>query len=149
MIHRFAQFCYIISAANRAIVKIERDEMEARGYKGPFAQYLVVLCNYPDGLTSAQLSEVCDRDKAAVSRAVAEMEEMGLVYRLGNRYRAQVCLTDEGREVAQYVCERAVVAVTEAGKGLSDADRKVFYAALQSITDNLQTLSRDGLPREE
>ena len=75
MIHRFAQFCYIISAANRAIVKIERDEMEARGYKGPFAQYLVVLCNYPDGLTSAQLSEVCDRDKAAVSRAVAEMEE--------------------------------------------------------------------------
>ena len=42
--------------------------LEKYGYKGAFAQYLVVLASHPEGLTSAQLCEQSDRDKAAVSR---------------------------------------------------------------------------------
>jgi len=35
-----------------------------------------------------------------------------------------------------------------AGAGLSDAKREVFYTALEQITENLQTLSKNGLPGE-
>ena len=81
MIGRYQQFSYIVSVINRQIQKIERDEMEKYGYKGAFAQYLMAMRRNPNGVTSAQLSEMCDKDKAAVSRVITEMIEKGLVVR--------------------------------------------------------------------
>lgn len=62
-------------------------------------------------------------------------------------YRALLKLTDEGKAAARHVQERAALAVELAGAGLSDADREVFYRALELITANLQTLSKEGLPQ--
>ena len=81
MISRFEQFLYIISKIHRQIQKIERAEMVKQGYKGAFAQYLATLRRYEEGLTSSELCEICDKDKAAVSRIIAEMEEKGLIER--------------------------------------------------------------------
>ena len=146
MLHRFSQFCFGISAIQRSIQKIERDEMESRGFKGAFAQYLVVMVQYPDGVTASQLCDLCDRDKAAVSRAVTEMEERGLITRQGKSYRARLFLTPLGEETARFVCSRAVVAVAEAGKGLSEEERAAFYRVLERIAANLQEICKDGLP---
>jgi len=146
MLSRFTEFCSSISAINRAIQKIEREEMEHYGNKGAYAQYLVAMIRYPEGMTASQLCELCDRDKAAVSRAVSEMEEKGLITREDSQYRAKLFLTETGRQAAQFVCDRAVVAVTEAGKGLGDEERSNFYSALHLIAANLQSLSKDGLP---
>ena len=71
MLRRFEEFCAIISSIQHHIQKIERDEMEKYGLKGPYAQYLVTMSRCPEGITAAQLSEMCDKDKAAVSRALA------------------------------------------------------------------------------
>lgn len=146
MLDRFEQFSAAISAIYRDIQKIEKDEMDRLGYKGAFAQYLVLLCRHPDGLTAAEICELCDRDKAAVSRVMAEMEEKGLVTRTGSAYRAKLALTELGQDAADFVACRAEIAVLEAGKGLSDRDRIIFYDALSRIATNLHTLSEDGLP---
>lgn len=146
MLDRFEQFSAAISAIYRDIQKIIKDEMDRLGYKGAFAQYLVLLRRYPEGLTAAEICELCDRDKAAVSRAMAEMEEKALVARSGSAYRAKLFLTELGLDAADFVACRAEVAVLEAGKGLSDRDRIIFYEALSRISDNLQTLSKQGLP---
>lgn len=109
--------------------------------------YLTVLRHHSDGLTAAQLCELCSRDKADVSRSVAVMEEKGLVQRAGdNGYRAKLLLTQSGKEAADHVCRRASLAVELAGKDISDSDRDVFYDALTSITNNLKALCREGLP---
>ena len=79
MLNRFEQFSYVVSGINRYIQKIERDEMEKFGYKGSYAQYLVVLERFDEGVTMSKLCELCDRDKAAVSRVITEMEGKGLV----------------------------------------------------------------------
>jgi len=146
MLERFEQFSAAISAIYRDIQKIEKSEMDRLGYKGAFAQYLVLLRRHPDGLAAAEICELCDRDKAAVSRVMAEMEDKGLVTRTGNAYRAKLTLTELGHDAADYVACRAEVAVLEAGKGLSDRDRTIFYEALACISTNLQTLSDQGLP---
>ena len=146
MLDRFEQFSAAISAIYRDIQKIEKDEMDRLGYKGAFAQYLVLLWRHPDGLTAAEICELCDRDKAAVSRVMAEMEEKGLVTRTGSAYRAKLALTELGQDAADFVACRAEIAVLEAGKGLSDRDRIIFYDALSRIATNLHTLSEDGLP---
>lgn len=149
MLRRFEEFCAIISSIQHHIQKIERDEMEKYGLKGPYAQYLVTMSRCPDGITAAQLCELVDRDKAAVSRALAELERRALVTReMANdtAYRALIKLTEEGKSAARYVCDKVKAAVEIAGKGLNDQDRLVFYANLRRIADNLRSIGETGLP---
>jgi DNA-binding MarR family transcriptional regulator len=149
MLDRFEQFSYSISNIYKHVAKIEREEMEKYGLRGAYAQYLVTMTHYPDGITSSKLSEICDRDKAAISRIVCEMEDKGLVVRQTDRdnmYRAKLILTDEGKRAAEYVCERAEKAVNAAGQGLGEEERKIFYGALAIIEANLRRISRDGIP---
>lgn len=151
MISRYEQFAFAISSIHRCIQKIERDEMEKRGYKGVFAQYLAAMYRHPEGLTSMQLSEICDKDKAAVSRAVGEMIDMKLVYRQSvsdhdSRYRALLLLTQEGQTAAQYVCNRAQAAVDFVGSDLNEQNREIFYSAMAMIAENLETACEKGLP---
>ena len=145
MLSRFEAFTGYISAINRYIQKIERDEMEKYGLKGSYAQYLVAMDNHADGLSAAELCDICDRDKAAVSRIISEMESRGLVIRSDSLYRAKLRLSEEGRKAAAFVRDRAKTAVEMAGKGLNDNDRQSFYAALGLISNNLQRICREGL----
>ena len=85
MVSRFEHFSSSISCIYRYIQKIERIEMEKYGLKGPYAQCLLAMRRYPEGITAARLCEVCDKDKAAVSRMVAELEEKGLITRFATQ----------------------------------------------------------------
>ena len=107
MLDRFEQFSYSIYNIYKYITKIERDVMEKYGLRGAYAQYLVIMSRFPEGITSSKLSEICDKDKAAISRIVCEMENKGLIRRetdKANLYRAKLVLTEEGHKAAQYVC---------------------------------------------
>lgn len=149
MIDRFEQFVSYISAIHRDIQRIEREEMEKLGLKGAYAQYLVAMQRYPEGITAADLCEVCDKDKAAVSRAVTEMEKRGLLSRLTdreNQYRAMLRLTEAGRSAAEYVCRKAVSAVQIAAEEIDDETRKALYRALRSVSRQMQYICREGLP---
>ena len=148
MLRRFEQFCTSAFSIYRSILKIERMEMEKFGLKGPHAQCLLNMARHPEGITAAQLCTLCDKDKAAISRTVAELENADMLVRHcsgNNRYRAQLVLTEKGYEAAAQVAERAKYAVEQAGSGLSDEQRAVFYYALGLIADNLQNICDDGL----
>lgn len=149
MLNRFEQFTSAISALCRDVQKIERDEMEKQGLRGAFAQYLLAISRYPEGITASALCEVCDKDKAAVSRVIGEMESKGLLKKISDgtsQYRAKLILTPAGEEAAAFVRERASIAVEMAGSGLSDDDRMAFYKALELISANLQKICKNGIP---
>ena len=147
MVDRFAQFVAGISCISRCIQKIERDVMVHYGLKGPHAQYLIAMSRYPDGVTATQLSSLCEKDKAAVSRAVSELEKNGLIHRAGegNSYRAMLTLTVQGKKAADQLIRQAEIAVEQAGHGLTDDARATFYSAFNLIVSNLQRISEDGL----
>ena len=147
MVSRFEHFSSSISCIYRYIQKIERIEMEKYGLKGPYAQCLLAMRRYPEGITAARLCEVCDKDKAAVSRMVTELEEKGLITRSdqGVRYRMCLKLTNLGEEAAEHVEQRAKLAVEEAGAGLTDQQRATMYAVLDLIAGNLQEICVKGL----
>lgn len=149
MVHRYERFSSSVSGINRCIQKIEGDVMEKFGLRGSYAQYLAVLRRYEQGLTVSQLSDMCMKDKAAVSRAVAEMESKDLIYRQAegdNLYRAAIQLTDNGKKIAEYVAERATSAVEVAGRGLTESEREAFYKVLDLISSNLRDICKKGLP---
>lgn len=148
MLKRFEQFSTVVSGINRYIQKIERDEMVKYGYKGAFAQYLVVLNKYPQGLTLTNLCEMCDKDKAAVSRALTELVEKELVFKdikENKSYKGKYCLTYKGKECAEYVVTKAKMAVSKVGSELSEEQRAVLYSSLEIIAENLKKISKDGL----
>ena len=149
MIDRFEQFVSYISAIHRDIQKIEWDQMVNYGLKGAYAQYLVAMHRYPEGITAAELCEVCGKDKAAVSRALSEMENKGLIVKQcnhENQYRARLLLTAAGMDVANYVCRKAVAAVQIAGQELDDETRTILYRSLRGIAAQIQKISEDGIP---
>ncbi|MBQ9845917.1 MAG: MarR family transcriptional regulator [Oscillospiraceae bacterium] len=151
MLGRYEQFSYIVSVINRQIQKIERDEMVKHGHKGAFAQYLMIMRHHPEGVTASQLCEMCDKDKAAVSRVMSEMVDKKLVERICSKdtaYRAKLALTQEGSRIADFVAQRAMAAVAAVGNELSDEERKQFYSTLDFIAMRLQSISKDGIPQE-
>ena len=149
MVNRFEKFSFAISEIHRFWHKIASDEMTKLGLKGPHVVYWGALKRFPEGVTAAELSEMCGRDKSDVSRAVASMEEKGLLQKQGlnqNLYRAKLVLTDEGNRAAAHISKRAGKAVEMGGSGLSENDRKNLYDALELIASNLSAISKDGLP---
>ena len=137
-----------ISSMYHDIQKIERVEMAKYGLKGPHAQCLLAMKRYPEGITSARLCEVCDKDKAAVSRTLGELEAAGMVIREnrnGSKYRANLLLTAQGQAAAEAVVEKARLAVEKAGTGFGEEEREVFYRVLSIIAGNLHKLCREGL----
>jgi DNA-binding MarR family transcriptional regulator len=152
MMSRFERFSYAIFGISHHWHKISGDEMKKYGLKGTYAVYLITMYRCKDGITAAQLCEMCNRDKADVSRAISAMEKQGLVKKEGvnqNLYRAQIKLTDEGLAAAEKVQKRASLAVEIAGKDLTDEKRSTFYEALELIASNMQILSEKGLPDDE
>ena len=149
MIERFERFSFAISEISRCWHRIAGDVMGAHGLKGPYAVYFTALYRYNEGITAAQLGEICSRDKADVSRAMRQMTELGLVEKCGNgvnTYRTQLKLTSEGVKLAETINAQAVKAVENASVGLAPEKRAIFYEALELITGNLQKLSKTGLP---
>lgn len=150
MVNRFESFVSSIACISRYIQKIERDVMVNYGLKGPHAQYLIAMDRFPDGITAAQLSSICERDKAAVSRAITELETAELVQRPSATpgYRALLTLTERGKHAAAQLIRTAELAVEQAGQGLTEENRTVFYAAFHQIAANLQRISEAGLQTE-
>lgn len=148
MENRYELLSSSISCMYHDIQKIERIEMAKYGLKGPHAQCLLVMHKHPEGITAARLCEACEKDKAAVSRILAELEEAGMVSREnrnGSRYRASLTLTEQGQAAAENVVEKARLAVELAGTGFGEEEREVFYRVLSIIAGNLHKLCRDGL----
>ena len=151
MISRYEIISNSVACISRDIQRLERLEMAKYNLKGPHAQCLLALSRFPRGLIATQLCELCEKDKAAISRTVAELEESGLIWRLernGTYYRATLVLTEAGQEAATAVSRKAKQAVELAGEGLTDADREVFYRVLAQIAENLHTICKDGLKDE-
>ena len=150
MISKYELFSSSVSSLYHDIQKIERVEMAKFGLKGPHAQCILALGRYSEGLTVSQLCDICDKDKAAISRTISELEEAGMVLRSprnGTRYRAPLTLTEQGITAAQAVSERAHLAVEQAGLGLEDSQRQIFYQVLTLIAGNLHTIYKDGLSK--
>ncbi len=148
MIKRFVRFSFAISEIHRHLHKIMSDEMRALGLRGPHAVYLTRLNMCGESITAAELARICDKNKADVSRAMAEFVESGIISRTGgeNFYRAKIALTEKGRAAAEKLRERTRLAVELVGEGLSEEKRAVFYEALELIASNLEKISECGLP---
>ena len=148
MIGRFEAFSFALEGLSSSWSKIATEELKPFGLKGSYVLYLIALYKNEDGLTSTNLCEICNKDKADVSRGIKALESKGLVVRENasvNRYRAKITLTEQGKTTTKALRERVKLAVEKGGNGLTEEQREVFYNALEIIAANLKEMSKEGL----
>ena len=81
MIGRFETFTLSLSEITSSWNKIASDELKPYELKGAYVVYLIALYKYENGLTAVNLCEMCNKDKAEVSRAIKILEEKGFSFR--------------------------------------------------------------------
>jgi len=138
MLQRFESFVTGITVCYKYIQKIKSMEMTEFGLKGTHVMCLFFLHHNPEGLTAAQLCQLCAEDKAAISRTLAVLQEQGYITAEEKKYRARLQLTESGLSMAERVDCLIEQWVSLGGCGLSDDDRAVFYRTLEMISENLR-----------
>lgn len=146
MLNRFGAFVTGITACYKYLQRIKSMEMTEFGLKGTHAMCLFYLHHNPQGLTAVQLCQLCDEDKAAISRTLSELESKGyLQTRAEKKYRAEILLTREGKALAEKMDVQIENWVCIGGEGLTERQRSNFYCALAHIASNLkETYENEG-----
>ena len=139
MEERFETFTALVTGISRAIRKIKNEEMVEFHLKGPHVSCLYYL--YKEGaLTAKALCDLCEEDKANMSRTLDYLEKNGYIVSQaheGRRYRTALRLTDEGNRVGAHIAARIDRVLLAAGDGVSESDRRTLYESLTKIYDNL------------
>lgn len=139
MIQRFQAFLTGITTCYKYIQRIKNAEMTEFGLKGIHVSCLFYLSHSAEGLTSAQLCQLCAEDKATISRIVADLREKGYMEPgEGKNYRATLHLTPAGIEIGKKMEPIIESWVGIGGVGLTDSERETFYEGLSLISENLR-----------
>ena len=92
-------------------------------------------------MTAKELSQVCDEDKASISRSIEYLENNGYIIchsKTEKRYKSPLSLTEKGGMIAKNIAEKIDDILTKTSNGLSEKEIKSFYTSLILISDNLQ-----------
>lgn len=141
MEERFETFTLLMNGINRSIYKLKSAEMAEFQLKSSHVSCLYYL--YKEEMTAKELCDLCNEDKANISRAVKYLEENGYLEcrsKTQKKYQAPICLTEKGREVASRLVEKIDSVLLAASSGVSEEDRKIMYRSLFIIAKNLERL---------
>lgn len=140
MQERFQAFTVLITKLNRCIRKIKTEEMAEFDLKSPHVSCLYYLYK-ADSLTAKELCDICEEDKANISRSIEYLETNGYIVchsKTEKRYKSPLVLTEKGREVAKKITEKVDNLLCRAGEGISAEDRNIMYRSLAIVCENLQ-----------
>ncbi len=146
---RFETFTVLIAHLSRSIRRIKSEEMAKLHLRSHHLSCLYYLYR-GQSLTATELCEVCEEDKANVSRAVEYLEQEGYLVsrpKTQRRYKTPLELTEKGKEVGRALCEKIEAVLLQAGEGLTEEARGVMYESLAAVSANLQRVC-DGYDAE-
>ena len=142
MEERFEIFTGLINKISRSIKKIKNQEMAGRGLRGVQVSCLYYLfCR--EGLTSSELCDRCEEDKATISRSLDYLEKNGYLESISaKRYKAPLKLTEKGREVGKKIADKIGYVLDEISVGMNEEERTTFYRNLAVISNGLEAICR-------
>jgi len=139
---RFQTFTVLMTHISRCIRRIKTEEMAEFDLKSHHVSCLYYLYRM-GSLTAKELCDVCEEDKANISRTIEYLEASGYLIcksTAQKRYKSPLELTEKGREIGARIAEKVQLALAEASSGLSDEDRIQMYQSLALISANLQKI---------
>ncbi len=145
MVERFETFTVLLNRINRNIRKIKNEEMSNYELRSPHISCLYYLYVSPEEITSKDLCERCEEDKATISRSLDYLEKNGyLVCKSDSkkRYNAPFELTERGIRAGKRIADKISAVLDEISVGISDEDREIFYRSLNIISENIDKVAK-------
>ena len=138
MEEKFQRFSLLMANINRSIRRIKTEETAEFDLKSPHVSCLYYLYKEKK-LTPKKLCELCETDKAGISRSIDYLEHNGyLRKRIKKQYKNPLELTERGREVAEKIAEKIDAIFAAIGEGLSEEQKRIMYEALETISLRLR-----------
>lgn len=141
MEERFQIFTVQIAKISRCIRRIKTEEMLEYNLKSPHVSCLYYLYKKDGSLTSKELCDVCDEDKASISRSLDHLEKNNFIQcssKTEKRYNCPITLTEKGKSIGDLISQKIDKIVNLASLGLTEEKRQIFYESLMLISNNLQ-----------
>ena len=143
---RFEMFTVLINRISRDIRRIKNQEMAAYHLRSAHVSCLYYIYSL-NGVTSAELCEHCEEDKATISRALDYLEGNGFILRPcegAKRYKSPLHLTEKGRTVGEQIAERIRSILDAVSHTLTEEERAAFYRSLSAISRSLDTIAQNS-----
>ena len=150
MQERFETFTVLINRISRDIRRIKNQEMAAYHLRSAHVSCLYYIYSL-DGVTSAELCEHCEEDKATIYRALDYLEANGFVLRDSDRtkrYRSPLRLTERGQEAGKRIAEKIDTVLDTVSRTLTDEERAAFYRSLSAISRSLDAIAQSSGKQE-
>lgn len=142
---RFIRFALLIGGVQKHLQKIKLINAAELGIKGVHSFWLYQLSRHPDGMTASELAAQSMIDRSLISREITELEKGGYINvdaGKGKRsYNSKIRLTDEGRQLAEYIGEIALHFQKEIDRNIDDEELRQFYGTLEKLYDNFVRIS--------
>ena len=143
MEERYKTFTLVITNIRRNIHKIQSREMAQFNLKSHHLSCIYYLYK-AHSLTAKQLCDICQEDKANISRALDYLETNGYLVcksTAKKRYNSPFELTEKGMETGALVSSKIDTMTRSAEEGLSDEEKEILYRSLSIIDRNLQKVT--------
>ena len=149
MQERFETFTVLINRISRDIRRIKNQEMASYHLRSAHVSCLYYIYSL-DGVTSAELCEHCEEDKATISRAVDYLETNGFLLRgtSAKRYKSPLLLTEKGRDAGKRITEKIGGILETVSHALTEKERIEFYRCLSTISRSLEAIVQNNEEKE-
>ena len=137
MQERFETFTVLINRISRDIRKIKNQEMADYHIRGAHVSCLYYVYSL-GSVTSAELCEHCEEDKATISRAVDYLETN----------KSPLLLTEKGREAGKRIAEKIGSILETISHALTENERIEFYRCLSTISRSLEAIVQNSEEKE-
>jgi DNA-binding MarR family transcriptional regulator len=139
---RYETFTVLINRISRNIRKIKNIAMAEHNLRSVHVSCLYYLYSAKN-ITSTDLCELCEEDKATISRALDFLQKNGYLAgeeNEGKRYKTTLILTLKGNEVGREIVDKVNGVLRQTGFGFTEKELVTFYRSLTIISNNLESI---------
>ncbi len=141
---RFVMFINRVDAMQKYVRQIRASLGADMNMKGVHTLWVYLLSVHPNGLTCAEIADVCSVDRSLVSREIELLRENGIAeYQEVNgrrMYNSTVRLTEKGRALAEEIEHRALGYQRTVDEGITEEELNTFYTVVQKMCDNFKKI---------
>ena len=136
----FERFAQMISSATKLLYRLKSRCMSKYGLSSTHTACLRKLYDEPRGLTKSEIADVCEIDKAQITRIIGELIAKNYVEDdLSEKtYNRKFFLTESGRRITEEVNKTVDDIVKYVNGGIPKDDIEHFYSVFGEINKKLR-----------
>ncbi len=132
---------YLLFRAHRVMANKLFQNLKERGFEITPEQWMLLVHLWQkDGLNQNEIAQSCAKDKTTITRAIDNLEKMGMVKRVKDKVDGRVnniFLTEKAKEMQEQVIPAIENTLEQAQKGIGLYDMEITKDTLRKIYQNL------------